>query len=90
MAIAVTGRRVIKSAENTSIVFEFSNGTGLEFPSIAAARAAASELEATPDLARLILIARFLAQQPDANNVTLFEGKTLTLDLNNVSPIRIQ
>jgi hypothetical protein len=88
MAVVVTGLRVIKG-EDGSIVFEFSNGSGLQFPSITAARAAAADLEAEPTLARMILIGRFLAQQPEANNTTLFE-KTLTLDLNNVSPVRIQ
>jgi hypothetical protein len=90
MAIAVTGRRVIKDASGTNIVFEFSNGSALEFPSVAAALASCAELEATPDLARVLLIARFLAQQPDAGNVNLFEGKTLTLNMADVVPIKVQ
>lgn len=49
-----------------------------------------SALDSDPAAAESLLLAWFLARQPDASNTNIVEGKRLTFDLSNASPIKVQ
>ena len=49
-----------------------------------------ADLDANPVTAEQLLIAWFLARQPDGGNPSVVEGKRLTFDLSAANPIRVQ
>lgn len=72
-----------------SVSVVFTDGTGLSIGSLDDLKMEVSRLE-TSETARLLMIGWFLARQPDASNVNLVEGKTLTFDLSAANAIRVQ
>jgi hypothetical protein len=87
--VSVTMQDVIQLPTG-QVIFLFQGGVGIEYPSLAAAVEAVNELNASVGTARTLLIAWWLARQPDGSNEALVEGKTLLWDLGNAQPIRVQ
>lgn len=55
-----------------------------------ALKADVSILDSDATTAERLLLAWFLARQPDGSNVNVVQGKTLTFDLASNSPIKVQ
>jgi hypothetical protein len=72
-----------------SVTITYADGSGFLFASLQDLRDSLQDVDSA-DMAKKFLHAWFLARQPDASNVNIVEGKTLTLDLSNANPIRVQ
>jgi len=93
MAVTVTMRKVtLEAAPSGRLLCEFSDGSGFEFNSLADAKAQVAQLDSGAtgqNQAQMLLLAWWLARQPDGSNTQLVEGKSLTFDLAAAQPIRV-
>lgn len=89
MAVTVTMRNVTLEPGGR-VLFEFSDGSGFEYASLADVRGELSQLDSAMGNAQRLLIAWWLARDDGASNPNLVEGKTLTFDLGAANPIRVQ
>lgn len=83
----VTCTSVTKSGGKVYVTF--SDGTQLEFASLAEIQAAARDIDSDVHLTQMLLIAWWLARSPDGVNENLVEGKTLVFDLSAPNAVRI-
>ena len=91
MAVSVTLTKVIKEpAPSTRCIINFSDGTQMEFDSIASVIANISTLDSDPDVARKMLIGWWVGRDANLSNPNLVEGKTLTFDLQAPNLLRVQ
>jgi len=90
MAVSVTLTTVIKEPlPSTRVLINFSDGTQLEFGTFAELREYIADLE-TNDTARRLFLGWWLGRSPDGSSTAIVEGKTLTFNLSNPNPIRVQ
>jgi hypothetical protein len=82
--------KVIKAPTGTAITFQFADGSGLEFGSLDDVKTHLREMDSDRHHAQCLLIGWFLARQPEASNVSIVEGKTMTFDLSAANPLRVQ
>ena len=69
---------------------QYDMGEGQIFESIADLNYTLINTLQTRDNARLLLLAWWLARQPDGSNTALVIGKTLTFDVAAAQPIKVQ
>lgn len=75
---------------NGNVRVTWEDGHSNLFADMAEVRAYISGLDSNPVIAEQLLIAWFIARQPDGSNTNIVEGKRLTFDLSNANPIRVQ
>ena len=75
---------------NGNVWVQYDMGEGQVFESIADLNYTLINTLQTRDNARLLLIAWWLARQPDGSNTALVVGKTLTFDVAAAQPIKVQ
>lgn len=88
MPITLTLQTITKRP-NGSVTFQFSDGGGIEYSSLAQAKTLGTDIDSDPLMARAFLIGRWFAVSPDGGNVNLGEGKTVTIDMAQVNSVRI-
>jgi hypothetical protein len=88
MAASAKVTKIIRN--NGRLLVEFDGSTFLEFDSVQYAKDVIGELDTSPNMAQLLAIAYWLARSSDASNTAIILGKTLTFDLSNASPIKVQ
>lgn len=74
---------------NGRYLINLTDGSQLEFDSLESLQATATQIDA-PDqtgMAQLLLLAYWLARDPDAESPSIIAGKTLTFDMSNASPV---
>lgn len=87
MAVSVTVTNISTSGPKYFVTF--ADGSQLEFQSLAAMTAWTKEIEDVPTTQRLA-VGFWIARDDDANNPNVIVGKTLTFDISNNNPIRVQ
>jgi hypothetical protein len=94
MATTVVLSNVIKEpAPSTRCRVQFTDGTELEFGTLAELREWALGIDSGPmgaELTRRMCLARLLALSPELTNINQIQGKNFTFDLTNAQPVRVQ
>jgi len=89
MAVSVTLTTIIKEpAPSTRCLINFSNGTQLEFGSLAEVKEFVRDIETTENAQKLI-VGRWLAQHPDGDGTASIQGRTLTINMSAVNPVSV-
>lgn len=73
---------------NGSRIVSFDDGSALEFGSIQEMQAYADEAETT-DLAKRLLIARYLRTDPDGSDTASLINRTATINVGAPNPVQI-
>ena len=81
---------MVDEAATTRYRVRFSDGTELTFNTLAELQQFGSDLDTDPGMARVLAIRWWIARSNDATNTAIIVGKTLTFDLSNNNPIRVQ
>lgn len=93
MAVVVTLTDVVVDPDGKYRI-RFADGTELEFANLAELQAYGSDFDSPggdgPANAQLLALRWWLARSPNASNVNLVEGKTITLDLGAANIFRVQ
>jgi hypothetical protein len=84
MAVSFTVQAITKDAQGV-VRITFTDGHGLEFPSVAAAVRWAEEVNDNPVVARRLALAYLVARSPTLATVTALVGKTVTMDLTKAN-----
>lgn len=87
MALSVTCSKVV--SRNGRVYVRWSDGSEIEFNGLQAAKDYVLPLKDDPDLLKRLFIAAFLLRNPDGSNVTIIEGKTLTLELDAANLLQL-
>lgn len=91
MATTVVLADVIKEpGPSTRCLARFSDGTELEFSSLASLTTIVQEPDTDAGLTRKLCLAYALARSSDLSNINPVKDKSFIFDLSNNNPIRVQ
>jgi hypothetical protein len=85
MAVSFTVAAITREAGTGIVRIAFDDGYGMEFPSVAAAKAWAEEVNENPAIAKRLALAYLVARSPTLAQVTSLVGKTVTMDLSKAN-----
>ena len=90
MAVTATLSSVVFETDpSTRILVKWSNGSEWEFNGKQELKGAAGAIDDDVDLARKMLLVRWIRANPTLNNPSLVEGKTITFDVTATPMIQI-